>query len=80
MSDLKIISANISGVTLFENINLEKYTTMRLVVKGNLLQVETVEALTELLSELSKIKMKQNSLANCCKNCINYMLRLYWSH
>ena len=43
---------NLPGVELFENISLEKYTTIRLSCRGNIALVHSVESLTKIVSIL----------------------------
>lgn len=54
MENLKDLT--IEGVNLYLNINLEKYTTIKLAKNGDIAIVENEKALTELLSFLYKIK------------------------
>lgn len=45
---------DIKGVKLHKNVNLEKYTTIRLSVTGTIAIVSTIEALQILISEIKK--------------------------
>lgn len=45
----------INGVTLFKDVNLEKYTTIRLSVTGTIAIVKNVEALKKLLHEIKNL-------------------------
>ena len=57
---LKIINdiKKISGLEIFENQDLKKFSTMRLESKGNLVVVKTIKALSDLLKLLNKENQK----------------------